>query len=54
MKHGRKLTKKHKILLKSKHLNPENWLLERDTPIVTVFIHRYDEDRKIEIQKGAM
>lgn len=52
MKHGKRLTKKHKILLKEKHLNHENWLLERDTPNITVFIHRYDETRKIEIRKG--
>lgn len=54
MKHGKRLTKKHKILLENKHLNLENWLLERDTSAVTVFIHRYDETRKIEIQKGAI
>ena len=53
MKHGRKLARKHKILLKGKHLNPENWLLERDTPSIIVFIHRHDVTRKIEIQKGA-
>lgn len=52
MKHGRSLTKKQKILLKEKRLNPEQWLLERDTPSVMVFINRYDKTRKIEIKKG--
>lgn len=53
MKHGKKLTKKQKMLLASKHLNYENWLLERDTNEVIVFINRYDKARKIEIYKEA-
>jgi len=52
MKHGRRLTRKHKILLSSKHLNHEQWLLERDTTEKIVFIHKYDTNRKIEIYKG--
>ncbi len=51
MKHGKSLTKKQKILLASKHLNPENWLVERDTTEVTVFIHKCDSDIKIEVHK---
>lgn len=52
MKHGKRLTRKQKMLLASKHLNHENWLVERDTTEVTVFINKYDRNRKIEIFKG--
>ncbi len=51
MKHGKSLTKKQKVLLASKHLKPENWLVERDTTEVTVFIHKYDKTRKFEVHK---
>ncbi len=51
MKHGKSLTRKQKILLASKHLNPENWLVERDTTEVTVFINKYDKTRKFEVHK---
>lgn len=40
MKHGTKLTRRHKILLKEWGLSPENWLVERDTPDEMVVIHR--------------
>lgn len=51
MKHGKNLTRKQKILLASKHLNPDNWLIERDTTEVTVFICKYDSNVKFEIHK---
>ncbi len=51
MKHGKSLTRKQKILLASKHLNPESWLVERDTTEVTVFINKYDKTRKFEVYK---
>lgn len=41
MKHGTKLTRRNKTLLKEWGLSPENWLVERDTPKETVVVHRY-------------
>ncbi len=51
MKHGKSLTRKQKILLASKHLNSDEWLVERDTTEVTVFINKYDKTRKFEVHK---
>lgn len=54
MKHLRSLTKKQKMFLSAKHLNAENWLLERDTPYVMVVVHKYDNTIKIEIHKKSI
>lgn len=51
MKHGKKLTKKQKMFIASKHLNPEGWLLERATSEKMVLISKLG-DKKIEIHKG--
>lgn len=40
MKHPRKLKRRHKELLESKGLNPDNWHVERDTPKEVVFVHK--------------
>ena len=38
---GKRPTKKQKILMKSKHLNAENWLVCKDTPQEMLIQHRY-------------
>lgn len=50
MKHGKNLTKKQKILVSTKKINPEEWLLERDTSEKMVLISKVD-NKKIEIHK---
>lgn len=46
MKHGKKLSRRHKTLLKEWGLNPENWLVERDTPREMVVVHKFSEQTK--------
>lgn len=41
MKHGKRPTVRQKRYLKMVGLNPENWLIERDTASEVVVIHRY-------------
>lgn len=38
---GKRPTKKQKILMKSKHLNAENWLVCKDTPQEMLIQHRH-------------
>ena len=41
MKHAKRLTRAHKILLTKYRLNSDNWLYERETPDRLVLVHRY-------------
>lgn len=41
MKHGKKPTKAQKIILKERHLNPDNWLIVKNTPEEMLVVHRY-------------
>lgn len=41
MKHGKRLKKRHKILIKSMGLNPDNWLIVKDTSDILLITHRY-------------
>lgn len=40
MKHGKKPTRRQKQLIASLRLNPENWLVCKDTPDELVLEHR--------------
>lgn len=40
MKHGKNPTKKQKIMLKESGLNPENWLVVKNTTGQLQLIHR--------------
>lgn len=51
MKHGKAPTVAQKKLLKAKHLDPANWLVERDTPEQMVIIHRFGQSVRV-IRKG--
>ena len=46
VKHGKKPTVAQIKLLKAKHLNAENWLIERDTPDVMVIVHRFSDQTR--------
>lgn len=53
MKNGKRLTVAQKKFLRSKGLNPEDWLVTKNTPERMELVHRYsDRTRKI-IQKGG-
>ncbi len=41
MKHAKRLTRAHKILLTKYRLNPDNWLYARETPDRLVLVHRH-------------
>jgi len=50
----RRLTRKMKLLLKKRGLNPDNWLYTKNTPDELVIVHRYSgKVRIIPIEKGA-
>lgn len=46
MKHGLKPTKKQKILISSRKLDPDNWLVERDTTAYMIIIHRVSHNKR--------
>lgn len=47
MKHGKKLTVKQKKFLKECGLNPENWLVSKNTDKEMVIVHRHTENIKV-------
>ena len=51
MKHGVKPTRSQRKFIKSKRLNPENWMIERDTPTEMVLVHRHFDSKKRIIRK---
>ena len=52
MKHGQKPTKKQSIFIKDHGLNPENWLVVKDTPERMELVHRYSDRTTKTIHKG--
>lgn len=40
MKHGKRPTRRQKILVKSMRLNPDNWFVEREDKSGMIIIHR--------------
>lgn len=51
MKQLRKPTVAQRKLIKSKRLNPDNWMVERDTPEKIVLVHKYSDSTKRIIAK---
>lgn len=51
MKHGKRPTMKQKLLLKSLKLDPNNWLVSKDTSTEIVFVHRMFNNTKT-VRKG--
>ena len=48
MKHGCRPTKNQSIFIKKNGLNPENWLVVKDTPELMELVHRHsDRTRRI-------
>lgn len=40
MKHGKRPTRKQKMLLDKLHLNPDNWLVVKDNPMELIVVHK--------------
>ena len=53
MKHGKKPTKKQCIFIRSKRLNPENWLVVKDTPSEMWLVHRHFDTNTRRIRKAV-
>ena len=53
MKHGKKPTREQRKFIQSKRLNPDNWMIERDTTTEMVLVHKHFETKKRIIPKGA-
>ena len=52
MKQLRKPTREQRKLIQSKRLNPDNWMVERDTTTEMVLVHKHFENKKRIITKG--
>lgn len=52
MKQLRKPTREQRKLIQSKRLNPDNWMIERDTPAQMVLVHKHFDGKKRTIPKG--
>ena len=53
MKQLKKPTREQRKLIQSKRLNPDNWMIERDTPEQMVLVHKHFEGKKRIISKGV-
>ena len=53
MKQLRKPTREQRKIIQSKRLNPDNWMIERDTPEKMVLVHKHFDGKKRIIPKGA-
>lgn len=52
MKHGKNPTRQQKILLKYYHLNPDNWLVVRNTDKELHIIHRHTDNVRVLKKEG--
>lgn len=52
MKQLKKPTREQRKLIQSKRLNPDNWMVERDTTTEMVLVHKHFENKKRIIPKG--
>ena len=53
MKQLRKPTREQRKLIQSKRLNPDNWMVERDTTTEMVLVHKHFDSKKRIIPKGV-
>lgn len=51
MKQLRKPTREQRKLIQSKRLNPENWMIERDTTTEMVLVHKHFDNKTRIIKK---
>ena len=53
MKNGKKPTRNQRMFIRSKRLNPENWLVVKDTPSEMVLVHRHFDSNVRKIRKAV-
>lgn len=53
MKHGKKPTREQKKLIQKWKMNPENWLVVKDTPDQMLLVHRHSDKTTKIIPKGG-
>ena len=53
MKHGKKPTRSQRMFIRSKRLNPENWLVVKDTPSEMLLVHRHFDRNTRRIRKAV-
>ena len=53
MKNGKKPTRNQRMFIRSKRLNPENWLVVKDTPTEMVLVHRHFDSNVRKIRKAV-
>ena len=53
MKQLKKPPREQRKLIQSKRLNPDNWMVERDTTTEMVLVHKHFDNKKRIIPKGA-
>ena len=53
MKQLKKPTREQRKLIQSKRLNPDSWMIERDTTTEMVLVHKHFDNKKRIIPKGA-
>lgn len=51
MKQLRKPTREQRKFIQSKRLNPDNWMIERDTPSEMVLVHKRIDNKTRTIRK---
>lgn len=51
MKHGKKPTRSQRMFIRSKRLNPENWLVVKDTPDEMMLVHKHFDSNTRRIRK---
>lgn len=52
MKKLKKPTREQRKFIQSKRLNPDNWMVERDTTTEMVLVHKHFDNKKRNIPKG--
>ena len=53
MKHGQKPTRQQRKLMQQWNVNPQDWLVERETLSELVLIHRHFDNKTKIIPKGV-
>ncbi len=51
MKQLKKPTREQRKFIQSKRLNPDNWMIERDTPEQMVLVHKHFDNKTRTIRK---
>jgi len=47
MKHGKKLTRTQREILRSKNINPENWLMVKKTHNTFTLLYQHNDKKRI-------